>query len=179
MYQGVIDGRKNKTEWFLNNPKEFMLTLVGEITQLCKKHGNKLALRLNGTSDIRYEKIKIDGYNTSIFDIFPDVMFYDYTKNPKRFTQALPKNYHLTFSRSETNELDVLDILNRGYNVACVFDVLPKTYMGFEVINGDDHDLRYKDKKGVIVGLTYKNATGKGGGILNKYAKESGFVISE
>jgi hypothetical protein len=71
-----------------------------------------------------------------------------------------------------------MDILSRGYNVAMVFDKeLPKKYEGYKVINGDETDLRFKDKKGVIVGLKYKNNTGKGAKESNVYARESGFVI--
>ena len=98
----------------------------------------------------------------------PTVQFYDYTKIAKTFEKKLPKNYHLTFSRSETNEKDAIALLKQKHNVAMVFKELPKTYKGFKVINGDENDLRFLDKKGVIVGLTAKGKAKK---------DTSGFVI--
>jgi hypothetical protein len=80
----------------------------------------------------------------------------------------LPKNYHLTFSRKENNQAQVELILSMGGNVAVVFDELPKTYLGKEVVNGDETDLRFLDKKGVVIGL---KAKGKG------KKDESGFVV--
>jgi hypothetical protein len=181
MYASVEQGRKNKTEWFLHDRKGFMAKLVDEIEVAIKSQGKSkekynIAFRLNGTSDIRWEKIMVkDG--KSIFQLFPDVQFYDYTKNPKRFDIDLPANYHLTFSRSESNHKDAMKLLKRGVNVAIVFKKLPETFEGFKVIVGDETDLRFKDPKNVIVGLTYKNNTGKGSEVANLFAKESGFVI--
>jgi len=179
MYEKVKEGRRNKTEWFLANRSEFMTKLESEISSALRRHEGKdiVCIRLNGTSDIRYEKIKVrDGKN--IFELFPDVQFYDYTKNWKRFESPLPKNYHLTFSRSEENEEIALNLLKQGFNVAMVFDNLPKRYKGYKVIKGDETDLRFKDGKGVIVGLKYKYNTGKGGEVANKEAITSGFVIA-
>lgn len=181
MYEQVRNGRKNKTEWFLENRKEFLMQLVSEINAAVKRHKDKaiVTVRLNGTSDISYEKFKIkDGKN--IFELFPDIQFYDYTKNHKRFTNDLPKNYHLTFSRSEVNEKEAIKLLKNGNNVAVVFNkVLPEKYLGYKVVDGDDTDLRFLNDKGVIIGLKYKNVTGKNGGELNKFAKTSGFVVME
>jgi len=92
-----------------------------------------------------------------------------------RFDKELPKNYHLTFSRSEINHAKSIELLQRGFNVAMVFDRLPANYEGFEVINGDKDDLRFLDPKNVIVGLTYKKMTGKGAD--NSKAFTSGFAI--
>ena len=111
----------------------------------------------------------------NIFEIFPEIQFYDYTKNYTRFDKVLPSNYHLTFSRSEINHEKSLAILKRGYNVAMVFDKLPKTYEGYEVVNGDKDDLRFLDKKNTIIGLKYKKMTSKGAD--NSKAIKSGFVI--
>lgn len=177
MYDAVAQGRRNKTEWYLNNRSEFMLKLESEINSAIKRHEGKaiVAIRLNGTSDIRWEKIKVKEDKT-IFELFPKIQFYDYTKNPLRFEGKLPINYHLTFSRSETNDKIAMDILSRGYNVAMVFNKVPETYRGYEVIVGDETDLRFLDKGGVIVGLKYKNQTGKG--VDNKKAFVDGFAIS-
>lgn len=182
-FDTVQDGKINKTEFYLADRKNFMLQLVKEITKAVRLHKavkgdeqigrtgkviryKKFAIRLNGTADIPFEKIKIeDGKN--IFEMFPDVTFYDYTKNPKRFNKTLPKNYHLTFSRSEDNDIDVDNVLAKGGNVAVVFGIrdinkLPTTYKGYKVINGDETDLRFLDEKNVVVGLKYKLVTGKG-----------------
>lgn len=178
MYENVRNGRLRKTEYFLADRVGFLNQLKDEIAKLLKKHEgkDKVVFRLNGTSDLRYEKFKIfEGKN--IFEVYPDVQFYDYTKNYLRFDSELPKNYHLTFSRSETNHVKAMEILNKGYNVAMVFKTLPTHYKGYEVINGDESDLRFKDKKNVIVGLKYKKITGKGGAEKNLAAYASGFVI--
>lgn len=178
MYERVQEGRRNKTEWYLANRGEFMQQLVKEITSIVKKYKGTdkiVTFRLNGTTDIRWEKIKVTR-DKNIFELFPDVQFYDYTKNPVRFDTELPKNYHLTFSRSETNEAIAIKLLERYINVAWVFSTLPQTFNGFNVIKGDETDLRFKDPKGVIVGLTHKKSTGKGGGELNEFARTSGFV---
>lgn len=180
MYTSVMQGRVDKTEFFLRDRLAFLNKLKGEIERAIRLNEGKniVTFRLNGTSDLPYEKYRVFDNNTkNIFELFPNVVFYDYTKNYKRFEKQLPSNYHLTFSRSETNDDKVIELLNQGVNVAIVFDILPETYLGFKVINGDDNDLRFKDPKGVIVGLKYKKITGKGGGEKNKLAFESGFVI--
>lgn len=179
IYDKVQEGRRNKSEWFIANRSEFMLQLVTEITKAIKRHDgkDKVTFRLNGTSDIRWEKIKVlDG--KTIFELFPDVQFYDYTKNPKRFDGSMPSNYHLTFSRSETNHKKAMELLAKGYNVAMVFNKLPIEFEGYKVIVGDETDLRFLDESGVIVGLTYKVNTGNGGAERNAESRTSGFVIN-
>ena len=102
-------------------------------------------------------------------DEHPDVQFHDYTKNPLRMLKylqgKLPKNYHLTFSRSEDNEPECLDILSKGGNVAVVFNPhIPKWYEGYPVITGDETDLRHLDPKGnpkdggYVIGLLAKGS---------------------
>jgi hypothetical protein len=178
MYTGVMKGRMAKSDYFLNDRVEFLQQLKKEIARAVEKHkkdGAIVTIRLNGTTDIRFEKFRIfDGLN--IFEIFPDVQFYDYTKNYIRFDSPLPANYHLTFSRSETNHSKAMELLSKGINVAMVFDKLPDTYEGFKVINADLDDLRFLDPKGVICGLKYKKMTGKG--VDNTKAFTSGFAIT-
>ena len=176
MYENVNKGRVAKTEYFLSSRVEFMFQLKSEIEKAIKKHEGKaiVTFRLNGTSDLPYEKYKVfEGKN--IFEVYPNVQFYDYTKNYLRFDKELPKNYHLTFSRSETNNDKAMELLERGFNVAMVFDKVPTEYKGFKVINADEDDLRFLDEKNVICGLKYKKMTGKGAN--NKLAFESGFAI--
>ena len=169
--------RRNKTEWFLEDRESFVSTIITEIDLAIKKYSSDwiINIRLNGTSDIVWEHIYYGGKN--IFEYYPNVNFYDYTKISTRFNKQLPKNYHLTFSRSEDNMIEALKLLKQGVNVAMVFNKLPQTYLGFTVINGDDSDVRTQDPKGVIVGLRYKNATGRGANELNKIGRESGFII--
>ena len=180
IYTSVKNGRTEKTEFYLSDRIGFLDKLVNEITKLEKKFKDSeytLAIRLNGTTDISYEK-QITSNGKTIFDTFPNVQFYDYTKNYTRFKKQLPSNYHLTFSRSEINNEIAMDILSKGFNVAMVFDKLPDTYMGYKVINGDETDLRFLDEQNVIVGLKYKKMTGFGGAKKNIEAFTSGFVIA-
>jgi hypothetical protein len=177
IYTTVKNGRRNKAEWFLENRNEFLNTLVKEISNAIKLNKDKAipVFRLNGTTDIVWEKFKIKD-NKNIFELFPDSQFYDYTKNHLRFNKVLPKNYHLTFSRSETNHKKAMEILSRGFNVAMVFNKLTDNFQGYKVINADLDDLRFLDDKNVICGLKYKKMTGKGAN--NKLAFESGFAIA-
>jgi hypothetical protein len=129
-------------------------------------------IRLNGTSDLPWERLRLNDGRT-VLETFPDIQFYDYTKNPKRAAKwaagDMPANYHLTFSRAESNHDDVNAVLTAGGNVAVVFQKeLPDIFAGRRVINGDADDLRFLDPKGVIVGL---KAKGRG------KRDESGFVV--
>jgi hypothetical protein len=114
--------------------------------------------RLNGTSDLAWEKYTIGDQN--IFELFPDVQFYDYTKVLGRKVQKY-KNYHLTFSAADGNDTDVEKAVAAGMNVAMVFDKLPETYMGRPVFNADETDLRFLDPAGVIAGLKAKGRAKK------------------
>ena len=174
----VKKGRLAKTEYFLANRIEFLNQLFNEITTIVRRSNGKSipVIRLNGTSDWVYEKYRIFDNNTkNLFEMFPNVQFYDYTKNHTRFKKTLPSNYHLTFSRSEDNHDMTIALLIKGYNVAIVFKKVPDFYMGFKVINGDENDLRFLDEKNVIVGLKYKNLTSEG--VDNTLGLKSGFVV--
>lgn len=153
VFHNVMQARKRKTNFYFNDERGFLDQLSEDITRFsakCKRLGKKPAIRLNGTSDILWER-------TGIIDRFPKVRFYDYTKVARRFTRPRPKNYFLLFSQHENNSTDAQRIASRGHNVAVVFKgEMPKTYLGRKVINGDKHDLRFLDKKGVVVGLTAK-----------------------
>lgn len=156
IFNNVQEARKRKTRLYAENKSEFYNTLRQDFILARKqatKQGLTLVSRLNGTSDLFQLERDFAKEN-------PDLQFYGYTKLPKPWTHILP-NYDLTFSRSETNEKDCLDALAHGVNVAVVFSTkkgekLPDEYLGHEVISGDEHDLRFLDKKGVIVGLTAK-----------------------
>ena len=177
IYTSVQRARIAKSNYFVNDRTNFLKQLKKEIATAIKnqKPNEKLAFRLNGTSDISFEKFKIED-NKNIFELFPDLQFYDYTKNYVRLEKrTLPPNYHITFSRSETNEAKAIEMLKLGYNVAAVFDNLPTNYKGFKVINGDENDLRFLDEHNTVVGLKYKKLTGKGAD--NSQGIKSNFVI--
>ena len=154
----VQQARINKTNYFWHNKNGFLWQLSTEIEQLKKRaasQGYKFAVRLNGTSDLPFHRMKVDG-GGSLMELHPDVQFYDYTKVLNYLDHDL-KNYHITFSDSGKNHLDQLAAMEKGANVAVVFkDKLPKTWMDRRVINGDLHDLRFKDPCGVVVGLVAK-----------------------
>jgi hypothetical protein len=180
----VQDARIRKTLEFLENPKEFMVNIYNEIIKLQKKYGQNLVIRLNGTSDLPFENIKVvleDRYYSNIFEAFPNVQFYDYTKNPRRALTNTIGNYYLTFSRAET-KLNIeysRNLLNEGKNVAMVFskelhEQLVKMGKIFynnrelNVIDGDETDLRFLDMPNSIVALKAKGKASK---------DTSGFVI--
>ena len=166
----IQQARIRKTKMFFENRAEFMSALLKDIN-LGIKQAAKLGLtpvfRLNGTSDLSWEKYEVlDGRN--IFQMFPEVQFYDYTKVLGRKTGDIP-NYHLTFSNADGNLNDVLAAKQAGLNIAVVFrKELPETYLGRKVINGDETDLRFLDGKNVIVGLKAKGRAKK---------DTSGFVV--
>ena len=161
----IQEARINKTKFFATDRKAFMTQLIKENNAFIKKAARKELTpceRLNGTSDIAWERVKHDGL--SIMEHFPALQFYDYTKSTKRMIQfingELPPNYHLTYSWSEDSSADFAwEVLTAGGNVAAVYwDTLPVDDFGFEVINGDAHDLRFTDPKGKVVGLKYKRS---------------------
>ena len=167
-FNNVQTARINKTRWFFQERETFMERLVKNVQSLVTK-ANKQdltpAVRLNGTSDIAWEKIKIvrDGTeHRNIMVAFPDIQFYDYTKIIGRKSAIALSNYHLTFSLAEDNDSDALHAIQTGYNVAVVMnvkrgDIKPPLWSGFPVINGDDTDVRFFDEKGGhIIALTAK-----------------------
>ena len=169
VYSSIQNARIRKTLFYFNEYDNFMEQLVSDITKFereCDKLGKQPSLRLNGTSDIQWEYQTVNGKN--VFDMFPEIQFYDYTKIPTRNINGID-NYHLTWSYSEANKkyAKLFNIVLE--NKAVVFrKYIPKTFKGLEVINGDEHDMRFLDKDNVVVGL---KAKGK--------AKQdySGFVI--
>ena len=155
----ILRARARKTDLFLEDQAEFMRLIVKDIEALIRKAeklGVKPCARLNGTSDIQWETIKLDNGNT-IFEEFPSVQFYDYTKVFNYLDHGV-KNYYVVYSHSGENNSECLAALRKGVNVAYVFkDKLPKKFKGRKVIDGDKHDLRFKEQqRGVIIGLRAK-----------------------
>lgn len=155
----VMKGRINRTRWFFEDRDSFMAVLVNDIQRLvrkAKRDGMTPAVRLNGTSDIAWEKIKVDvdghGFRNLML-AFPDIQFYDYTKINGRKAALALDNYHLTFSLAEDNDSDAFSALEEGYNVAVVMDLKrndpkPAKWAGFPVIDGDSDDIRFFDPDG-------------------------------
>ena len=174
-FSTVQASRIAKTKLLKENFDLFAAQLIKEIKAAVKsaaKKGMRLAIRLNLTSDIPWELLDVQDGKT-LFEIFPEITWYDYTKGYKRMQNFLdgkmPANYSLTFSRSESNEKYVHAIRARGGNVAVVFRrSLPASWHGTPVVNGDKNDLRFLDARGVVVGLVDKGKARK---------DNSGFVV--
>jgi hypothetical protein len=152
----IQKARVRKTQYFFENRAAFMADLADDIRKgikMAAKLGLTPVFRLNGTSDLSWEKY-------GIFEQFPQVQLYDYTKVLGRKVQHL-QNYHLTFSAADGNDADVAKAINAGMNVAVVFDQLPETYMGRPVNDADEDDLRFLDPKGTIAGLKAKGRAKK------------------
>lgn len=166
--QNAVQARYNRTDFLFKDEAGFKRQLVSEILVMlkkAKKQGKKLAIRLNGTSDLDW---------STIYRAFPDVQFYEYTKRPDlALKMAEFENVHFTFSYTErTKDETMQKMLDRGHNVAVVFkDKVPSTFKGIPVIDGDKHDRRFEDAKGRIVGLKLK-----GTNAVKAIAIESGFA---
>jgi hypothetical protein len=116
--KGKERARKARTALFRQDPVAFLARLVKELEAFrkkCARLGVKPAVRLNGTSDIPWERVAPWLFD----DLFSDFRFYDYTKGFDRLGKT-PANYWLTFSRSEGNDFEVGCALARGHHVAVV-----------------------------------------------------------
>ena len=172
LYPAVLKSRIAKAQLLMRDRQAFLKEMTAGIrrARATAQHQKlRLCVRLNGATDIAWERLA-----PQIFADNADLQFVDYTKSVKRALEhargQLPANYHLTFSRSETNEADCRRVLEAGGNVAVVFaGEFPEHYLGFPVIDGDRHDLRHLDGRGVVVALSPKGRKAK--------ADKSGFVV--
>lgn len=167
LFPAVIAGRRSRTVFAAQHATEF-LALLGMEVQDLENMGTPFGLRLNAASDLPWEFIQPELFAG------PNVRGYDYTKYPPEQRKELP-NYRLTYSKSERlSDANVVSLLNRGHNVAIVFDCkkheLPPTWYGFPVIDGDLSDYRYSDPKGCIIGLAAKGKA--------KKIPAGGFIVS-
>jgi hypothetical protein len=178
------ESRKAKAHWFMSDRRAFMAEMTDHVRALARKaekENKKLAIRPNGSTDIAFEYIPTDN-GQPLPHRFPEIQFVDYTKNLKRVLNPdRPKNYHLTFSRSEDNLHEAWQVLMNSFNVAVVFGKgIPEEYdifhdikgmnaPPFPVIDGTEHDLRHLDPQPVIVGLDPKGKKAKN--------DTSGFVV--
>lgn len=173
IFSNVQLARINKTKFWGHDRSNFYIQLANELLKIhdkAIKKGTKIAIRLNGTSDIDHLDL-LRRYSGIDFleNFYDDLLFYDYTPNPNYIKKYQNSNYKLTFSRKEDNEQKCIDILNDGGNVAVVFaNELPEFWHGYKVINGDDTDLRYFDPENVVIGLYAKGKAKK---------DQTGFVV--
>jgi len=169
-FSNVQQARISKTKAFFEDRESFLSQLRADIRALAKK-AKKLnmtpAIRLNGTSDIEWTRL-------GLMQEFTDIQFYDYTKVLNRLEKERPTNYHITFSKNESNDAECVSALKLGANVAVVFNTkkgadLPESWNGYPVVDGDDTDLRFMDPKGgYVIGLRAKGKAKK---------DVSGFVV--
>jgi hypothetical protein len=177
-YPTVIQSRIAKARRFMKDRKGYLRDMYHAIELAFRqalRNDLKLCIRPNGSTDIAWEGIR-DYTGATMIESFPDIQFTDYTKSFKRALAhakgKLPANYHLTFSHSEKNESQCIEILRAGGNVAVVFaGARPALWNGFPTIDGDEHDLRHLDGKGVVVALTPKGNKAK--------RDKSGFVVRD
>ena len=180
-FSSVMESRIKKTLSYFLDKKAFYNQLIIEIEkgiEQSKKQGLKPSFRLNAYSDIRYEKDIIQDAGKNIFDLFPDVDFYDYTKLINR---KVPSNYQLTFSHHNSDFIETTKALEDGLNCAIVFEKLPKYIkingIKYIVLDGDKTDLRLDEKingETVVIGLKFKGSKAK----LND-AMAEGFAIGQ
>ena len=159
----IQQARIRKTRLFFEDRDTFMEQLEQDINKgirQARRLGLTPVFRLNGTSDLAWEKYTLKGSDKNVFEMFDNIQFYDYTKVLGRKVSQY-KNYHLTFSAADGNDSDVARAIQQGMNVAVVFDKLPAEYMGRPVNDADDTDLRFLDPKGTIAGLKAKGRAKK------------------
>lgn len=164
----IQEARIRRTRFLFTDREAFLRQLHKELAAFIRKaeaKGMTPAIRLNATSDIRWEASAFHLDGQSLMEHFPTVQFYDYTKLWNR--RNLPANYHLTFSLAESNYDKAVMALANGLNVAAVFrskaDVVAAIeggFMGTEVVDGDKTDLRFLDGTGKVVAL-YAKGTAK------------------
>lgn len=173
VYPTVNAARLAKTENFLSDKPAFIRALSYEIMKQyskAKKAGEKIAIRLNGTTDVDFVYLLQKYAGLDIANLSDHIAFYDYTKIlQKAIRYQQHPNYTVTFSRSESNQAETETAIKLGINVAAVFSGdLPAAYLGAPVIDGDKSDILMLYNKGVILGLKAKGRAKK---------DTSGFVI--
>jgi hypothetical protein len=115
---------------------------------LTKFEGRQIAVRLNTTSDIKWEELQFNlspdvadfillkfgvklaaGRYNSILELFLDfnILYYDYSKLKRNWQKCRDLNYHLTASfdghSNAANHRVCIDALNNGVNVAAAFNI--------------------------------------------------------
>ena len=161
VYVSIQMARINRVKYFMENREGFMLQIAQEIETLKAKAatiGYTLIVRLNGTSDIKWENIGFCGFD-NIMELHDDITFYDYTKIANRVN--LPGNYDLTFSYSGVLKYQkyVNIAIKNKMRIAVVFRTrknIPNTFLGLQCIDGDDSDVRHIEPQNTVVALYAK-----------------------
>jgi hypothetical protein len=168
-FSNVANARIKRTEAMLSNRSEFVYSIIDEMNTYARKHNGEVAIRLNGTSDIKIVEWAVG----TMRHIESNITFYDYTKVPSKASErVLPSGhrYVVALSRSETNEADVIKHLANGGIAAVVFNELPQTWNGYKVYDGDSRDdLMLDIQGGGVLGLKAKGKARK---------DTSGFVVA-
>lgn len=159
----VAPGRTRKALLWRLFPMHFVAGLQRELRRhvgRAARLGKAPAVRLNGTTDIRWER-----YRGVLMDVFPQVSFYDYTKAPARARglSSMPSNYVLCYSVSERAESlsEARRYIAAGHGAAIVVAGTSETkkaakvaaasvidagsYFGMPTSDGDAHDFRPAD----------------------------------
>jgi hypothetical protein len=178
VYSNVQASRKNRTHYYLQDRFSFLMQVALEVSHAAKslqKINQPLAVRLNGTSDIPLVEQLTNSYGGQIPQ---NVVFYDYTKIPKKageYTLKSGHKYIVAFSLAEDNKESFEWLVGNKLAVgSAVFAVkkdqpLPEFYKGMPVVDGDSRDdLMLDVPKGTILGLRAKGKAIK---------DTSGFVI--
>lgn len=174
VFPSIHISRIERTKLFFENRPAFLAQLHTEIQAFIRKAEKadlKPVVRLDGTSDQMWHKI-----DPTLYSAYPEVLHYGYTKVRSKYNDylagKLPKNLHLTFSRSENNEEYCKEVLKNNGTVSVIFRYkeFPETWNGYPVISGDITDLRHLDPSGHVIALAAK-------GSKAKRDKTSGFII--
>lgn len=177
VYPSINEARQKRTDYWHADQSSFLNQLRRELYNfqlLCAKQSVHGVVRLNVMSDIAWEDYDIP-------QEFSGLQFYDYTKRASRFHRELPDNYRLMFSYSgkESYRKQVQSFLESGSDapMAVVFrhKTFPWTFMGREVINGDNSDWVNVNHRGVVVGLVAK---GPARGNDNGFVVENDIIVS-
>ena len=171
-FTSVQQAQVKRTRLYIKDEAGYYAVLADEILRAKRKadrEGLQLSVRLNGTSDLIWENkafhvLDIPFYN--IFEAFPDVIFYDYTKIPLRHRQRAltTPNYHLTYSYTgeDVSVERANEYLSIGVGVSvvytgCTVDRLLKMFPSVKtIVDGDLHDMRFLDPAGSVVLLKAK-----------------------
>jgi hypothetical protein len=197
-----LSSKVYRTHFLAKHPEHFARILDNEIgnhTRSAKKEGMKAGIRLNGTSDLAWEKNA-----PHLFERHPETQFYDYTKMSNRVGRRdNPSNYHLTLSHTgtdhaESNDREVAKTLSRGHGVAMVYQrgkSVPKpthvedvkTGRRYPILNGDKDDNTFDrhesaglseggQGQGVVSGLQLKGVKNEKAGVFANPVDKDGII---
>ena len=153
------ESRVRRTLALYAYPDQWIQSLIMEIRVLafkCSLLGKQLWIRLNGTSDIRWESIlDLAGLVNEIQGLSG---FYDYTKYPSE-NRETSDQYRLCYSYDEGKHAQerALEYLRSGNAVAVV--VSPKDYKAYcndyylysRFVDGESNDFRFLDGGSIVL----------------------------